>query len=694
MTNAVAELPLSLASRVELVEFDGYRRVYLNGHLVSHYRADDRVTDRIVVTQLAEVTKVSNDELAAMFGMHTTSLSRWRSAARRSGGDGLVPQKRGPKGPSKLTPERCEKIAKLDAEGMSLREIAEALKAEGVEISHVSISNALVATAEQTESEASAEQPSAEDLECEEDTSEPKAISLNTPTRYAGAMMLLPLLERLGLWEVLENLSARVRGSRFSLFDTVAAVILGFALRFRSIEDFKNGSRRDLGILLGRMESPTVQTLRINLVSLIESLDPMELNREMFRRYLQLDPVWEGLYYVDSHFMPYYGTHPVPYGWNSKRKHAEPGHTDTYVHDSEGRALFFISKPLNGSLVQSLQQLVSEIRASHGDSPFTLVFDRGGYSGELFAWLSKQKIGYITYLAGRKAKRRYPKNRFAKSWIEHEGQRHSYTVHEKKTRINKAGLVRTILWIDEKNTQLPLLTNLKEPNPAFLIRALRIRWRQENSLKYLSDNYGIDQIIEYGADQENETHLVDNPKRKKLLSQRQKIKTEAEKIHAQIGRNSLAAYTENATELRARLREQNEKLRRVKHQLERAPVKVPIETIPGKGKRSLLRENRRITVNTLKIVGHNAERILARRFNELYNDPDEYLSLFRGLLHLQGSIRRLSSETCEVVLEAPQTPKVREALEHVLMDLNAKPGHSWPGGPTLQFRVAESDSTQ
>ena len=45
---------------------------------------------------------------------------------------------------------------------------------------------------------------------------------------------------------------------------------------------------------------------------------------------------------------------------------------------------------------------------------------------------------------------------------------------------------------------------------------MRLRWRQENSFKFLSDNYAIDQIIQYGADPETGDRLIANPKRKAL----------------------------------------------------------------------------------------------------------------------------------------------------------------------------------
>ena len=60
-------------------------------------------------------------------------------------------------------------------------------------------------------------------------------------------------------------------------------------------------------MLIGQPQAPSVLSLRSKVKALAESVDPLSFSREMLRRYLALEPVWEGLYYVDGHFCPYYG---------------------------------------------------------------------------------------------------------------------------------------------------------------------------------------------------------------------------------------------------------------------------------------------------------------------------------------------------------------------------------------------------
>ena len=213
------------------------------------------------------------------------------------------------------------------------------------------------------------------------------------------------------------------------------------------------------------------------------------------------------------------------------------GRTDTYVHDVSGRALFFMSHPLNDSLARAIPTMVEEIRAVHGSEPFTVVFDRGGYSGELFRWLTDQGVGFLTYLKGRKAKRRYARNRFVRGWFEVDGKRTVYRLYEKKTRVTKCGLVRTAVMLGEDGAQIPVLTNLDATvRAAKVVHCLRLRWAQENSLKYLREHYAIDEIVQYGASPEEQERSVENPRRLQLNQKIRELRKDIESLQAELGR--------------------------------------------------------------------------------------------------------------------------------------------------------------
>ena len=684
-------------SRLEVVEANDHRVVFLNGYRVAQYRRNDRGTERVVATQLAEVVPLPDRDIASIFGMHPVSLSRFRGQARSGGAQALMPLRPGPRGPSKVTPQMQARMVRLhETHDLSARAIAQRLSRGSSSISHVTVAQVLRRHRAQGQVQA-LPMPAMEETKLSEP---PPAVTMEAGggrySRYAGALLLFAALGRLDVWGVLRQLGAQVgRARRYGWSQTVAAVVFCFALRFRSIEDSKNALHEELGVLIGEARFPGVQSLRMKIQQLSEGVEPARLSEELFRRYLALEPVWEGLYYVDGHFCPYYGQHPTPQGWNPQRRLAMHGHTDVYVHDARGRALFFLSQPLNNSLARAIAGVVEQIRRVHSSGAFTLVFDRGGYSGKLFRWLNAQGIGFITYLKGRKARRRYPREWFRQAWFSFEEQRHYYWVYEKRTRVLGAGLLRTIMRLDD-GEQIPVLTNLSVAcKPARVVHCLRLRWRQENSLKYLNENYAIDQIIQYGAVEETEERLVANPKRARLQERVGEVRQEIEALEAELGRavdqnderrrRTARGVKIAHARLRRKLSERRQLLAQLENRLRHTPAQLSSSELNSK--RALLKEDRRLIVNALKLVACNAERVLALQFNRHYQQDKDVFSVFRALFHLSGTVERRSEEVLEVRLQRPEPAKVAQALEVLLQELNAERPRMLGDGPVLQFSL-------
>jgi len=683
--------------RLEVIDLDDQRSVFLGGHLVARYPCEEKGTDRVVMTQLACVLPLQDKDIAASFGVHAVSLSRFCGQARSGGAAALMPRRPGPKGPSKVTPKLEARCRQLREEGLSSRAIAARVSRPGRPISHVTV--AVLFKGEKGQSK---QQPLAFEALVEPDehpTSNAEAVfGQARSTRYAGALMLYAGLARLDLWGAFQRLGVMTGPARrYGWAQTIAAVVFCFALRFRSIEDSKNALRKDLGTLIGQDRGPSVVNLRFKIKALAESVDPAALSRELFRRYLQLEPVWEGLYYVDGHFCPYHGEHPTPKGWDAKRRLAVKGHTDVYIHDARGRALFFFSQPLNDSLARALPKAVQEIRQAHGSGPFTLVFDRGGYSGDAFRYFHEQGIGFITYLKGRKPRRCSPQARFKRGWFLFEGKRRFYRLFEKKQRSGPASSIRTILFLGDEDQQIPVLTNLAgSSRAAKVVHCLRLRWRQENGFKFLAENYAIDQIVQYGADEETQNRLVPNSRRRALKEQLRTTIKEIQDLEAQLGR----ALNDNAeaqrptvrgvkiahAPLRQRIAKRRQVLARLENRLRHTPAQISADTVDRR--RSLLREDRRLVVNTLKIAAYNAERMLALRFNHFYQRPKDALSIFRSLLQLPGEVQLSTPGHLEVRLRRPDSSKVADALEALIAEINVDAPRLLDDGPTLNFSLA------
>jgi len=346
---------------------------------------------------------------------------------------------------------------------------------------------------------------------------------------------------------------------------------------------------------------------------------------------------------------------------------------------------------------------VAEIRRAHGNPPFTLVFDRGGYSGDAFRFLQTEGIGFITYLKGRSARRRYPSKRFHRGWFSFEGKRHTYRLFEKKTRVKKVGSIRTILFVGDDGQQIPVLTNLAATaRSAKVVHCLRLRWRQENSFKFLSDNYAIDQIIQYGADPETQHRLVPNPKRKALKEQASTLSKQIQSLEAELGRALDNNESRHRTtrglkiaqaDLRRQIAQLRQSLSRLENRLRHTPGQIPAQKVDKQ--RAILREDRRLLVNAIKLATANAERMLALRFDRVYRCPKDAFSIFRGLLQSPGIVRQKGPDQLDVILQRPDSGKVARALQSLLTELNTQPPRMLSSGPILAFHlenVSNADS--
>ena len=713
---------------LDVTHVDEHEIVHVGATPIAYYGAGDVTTRRQVMVQLAEARTIPGVYIAERFGVTPVYVSQLRGRFRTGGGAALTAQRRGPKGPMKATPRLVARARALRAAGDSHRTIARKLGGLSHDtvrrmVHEVAVVQPALATraSEDTHGSAAgavgvtdaggdalvAPVPTGDEAVLPvplagEETLVSSAIASApavTSSRYAGALLLHVALSQLRLWQVFAEQGAQVGRTALRVPHIVGMVALGFALRLGSIERFKTAFARDFGLVLGLRVVPCVQTLRTHVVALAESVAPEAIMRALLAACVRLEPVWEGAYYVDGHFSPYAGQQPVGKGWNAKRRVAEPGHTDVHVHDATGRALCFLNRPLNDSLVKALPDIVTEIRAVVPEDRVILLFDRGGYSGAGFRALTEQGIGFITYLKGRKARRRFPSDRFARRWWQLDDpagirtrRRHVYRLYERGTRIRGAGVVRTLVMEDAEG-QIPILTNLAQMPAAKVVHLLRLRWRQENSFKYLSTHYGIEQIIQYGATTEPDDRLVDNPVRRRLRQQIGDLRATLVFQEADVGQAVMAGASAKAAapaDTRHAARKVEARLARLEHRLEQTPTKVLARSLPRRSpQRATLKSDRHDVVTSIKLATYNAERLLARRFFRHYQDPRDWLTIFRSLLQLPGTLSQQPDGTVCVHLRAPDQPRIRRALTAFLAEVNDLNPRMFGTGPALHFAVQE-----
>ena len=134
MARMLSQLPLPLlpagaaeiAPGVGLLAGEDDGLVAVHGLATFAWDAGDEAGRRLAAVQLARLRAASQGQVAEAFGVDPATIWRWDQAVAAGGVAGLVPARRGPKGASKLTPALAARIAELDADGQTLRQIAAA----------------------------------------------------------------------------------------------------------------------------------------------------------------------------------------------------------------------------------------------------------------------------------------------------------------------------------------------------------------------------------------------------------------------------------------------------------------------------------------------------------------------------------------------------------------------------------------
>ncbi|MGH3123333.1 MAG: putative transposase [Streptosporangiaceae bacterium] len=493
-------------------------------------------------------------------------------------------------------------------------------------------------------------------------------------SRYAGAMLLHAFGGRAAAGEIL----AAAAGGNLADAALLSAVSMCFALGAATIEQFKHLTAADAGPLAGLGALPGLRALRPQLAAIADGTDPLALQRMFAQAMLAADPVVSGVYYVDDHFVPYTGAKPVAKGWNNKRGRAERGRADTHVTAHDGRAVAFVTGEPSGLSV-TLPKALKELKKAAGPgAKIMLGFDRGGAYPQVFRHCREQGMHWVTY---RRAPLAVPAMLPVTTTITVAGRQREITWAEETVTIKDYGEARQITLFEHGKVALQILTSDFDSCPAEILAWLKSRWREENFLKYASENYGIDKICDYIAGIEANTKITDNPARKKAnaaVRDAEKALAAAEReLAALLADPSITPAAKNTKLIPAA----QQKITAARKTLDAAttargkiPAKLPANIIDPDAQVALLRTRRRGLQMVLRLLAHNAEHWLAGHLNAYLRDDDEYRAITRQTIirGLAGTIT-YTPAAITVELQQPGAPRVTRALALLIDEINHTP---------------------
>jgi hypothetical protein len=458
----------------------------------------------------------------------------------------------------------------------------------------------------------------------------------------------------------------------------LSAVSTCFALGAATAEQVKHLAPAEAGPLAGLETLPSLRTLRPALAAIADAADPLELQAAFAQAMLAANPETSGVYYVDDHFVPYAGAKPVAKGWNNKRGRAEKGHADTHVTTHDGRAVCFVTGEPSGLSVTLPKALAELKKTVPAGARIMLGFDRGGAYPAVFAHCRDNNVHWVSY---RRAPLAVPGMLPVLSVITVNGRTRTIAWTDEEVQLKDYGAARQITLFEHGRVVLQILTSDFGACPAALLGWLKSRWREENFLKYASQNYGIDAICDYAAEIEENTKIVDNPARKEAnaaVREAEKDLAAAERgLAVLLADPAITPAVKNARLIPAAERE----IAAARHRLDSAKkardgitAKLPANQIDPQAQVALLRTGRRGLQMVLRLLAHNAEHWLSDQLNAYLRDDDEYRAITRQTI-IRGTAGTIAfaPETITVTLQQPAEPRVARVLALLTDQINAVP---------------------
>jgi len=491
-------------------------------------------------------------------------------------------------------------------------------------------------------------------------------------SRYAGAMLLHAYPGRAG--EILpEAAGGDARDAAL-----LSAVSMGFALGAATAEQVKHLAPAEAGPLAGLAVLPSLRTLRPRLAAIADATDPLELQAAFAQAMLAANPETSGVYYVDDHFVPYAGAKPVGKGWNNKRGRAERGRADTHVTTHDGRAVCFVTGEPSGLSVTLPKALAELKKTVPPGTEIMLGFDRGGAYPAVFAHCRENKVHWVTY---RRAPLAAPKMLPVLTEVTVNGRTRTAAWTDETVQLKDYGAARQITLFEDGRAVLQVLTSDFDACPAALLGWLKSRWREENYLKYASQNYGIDKICDYFADIEANTKVVDNPARRnanaKVREAEKDLATAERDLAVLLGDPAVPPPVKNEKLIPAaeqKIAAARRKLAAAKKARDPIPAKLPANQIDPQAQVALLRTGRRGLQMVLRLLAHNAEHWLSGQLNAYLRDDDEYRAITREtIIRGTAGVITFAPETVTVTLQRPAEPRVARALTLLIDQVNAVP---------------------
>ena len=527
--------------------------------------------------------------------------------------------------------------------------------------------------------------------------------------RSAGLLLAVPILVAHGVFADAVKIFGRLGPAFYGIRNVVASLLLMFLARINRPEHLKEHSPQALGAVLGLDRAPEMKTVRRKIRRLSGVHKSLEFMRQLTARHLARREGSKLWLCVDGHVSVYSGKRKLPKHYVTRLRLALPSVLDYWVNDERGDPVMVVTGVPKKGVTQEVPRVIAELRQHGEQRPVTVIFDREGWSPEMFALLdAMEAVCFLTY---RKAKAhealpRLPVGAFASHQGEVDGHAVAYELADHGVYIDhgsgskrKRLRLRQITRRRDTGDQTHIVTNDRTSSALVLAHRMFGRWSQENFFKYMDQEMDFDGLLSYAMDDADGDRAVPNPARRKLAQRIHAVKHRLQELTREYGDRALENQERRHPTMRGfkiangvlgqTIREVMEELDRVQHRFDSLPAKVPVrETLNGKAPQQVRVETRRL-ISCFRIAVFRAESALRELLRPHYRQwRQDGRTIIQSMLQSSGDLEVHPGEL-RVLLTPQSAPHRTKALAILCQELNAF-GTRFPGSDLrLRFSVRE-----
>ena len=511
-----------------------------------------------------------------------------------------------------------------------------------------------------------------------------------------GVRLALPALLAVGLLRYTPPMYQLPKG--FYGIDSVFLLLALMALaRIQSLEQLRYHAPGEWGKLLGLDRVPEVRTLRAKLKLLCQDLGrALRWNAALAKEWITQQSATELYFYCDGHVRVYHGEQtPLPRHYVARERLCLRATTDYWINAMDGQPFLYVNKEVDPGLITTLKQdvipwlEVNVVKTPEQDKRlaedprapwFTLVFDREGYSPELFQYLWQKRIAVLTY-------HKFPQEQWRQEeFLAHRvavasGETVSMKLAERGTQLSNKFWLREIRKLNDSGHQTAILTTNFQAPLATLAASLFARWCQENFFRYMREHYGLDRLIEYGTESIPDAVSVVNPQWRKLDTQIRSQAGQRYRRVAQFGalalstdptESELQGFQQRKGELQEEIGSLDLEIEKLKQERKNTAHHIPVKSLSEEDRFSRLRTERKHFIDTIKMIAYRAESSLASLLREHIARSDDARALVRQMFDTEVDlIPDLATNTLTVRLHHLTQAAHDQAIEQLLAELNA-----------------------